>query len=180
MARRAAPKLAKSPAAPARAGNSFVIHKHAARRLHYDVRLELDGVLLSWSVPRGPSLSPADRRLAVRTEDHPLDYAAFEGIIPQGEYGAGAVAVWDRGTWTPDGDAHAMMKKGRLTFTLHGEKLSGRWHLVKTRPQGTQESWLLFKGRDEAADDDVDILDERPESVITGRTVEEIAARGHR
>ncbi len=166
--------------APARAGNSFVIQKHAARRLHYDFRLELDGVLLSWSVPKGPSLAPTERRLAVRTEDHPLDYASFEGVIPQGQYGGGAVVVWDRGTWTPDGDAQEMLAKGRLTFTLDGEKLSGRWHLIKTKPQGKQEGWLLFKGRDDAANDTLDIVEKRPESVITGRTVEEIAANPER
>ena len=165
--------------AAAAAGNSFVIQKHAARRLHYDFRLELDGVLLSWSVPKGPSLSPTERRLAVRTEDHPLDYAGFEGIIPAGEYGGGAVVVWDRGTWEPEGGlegARAMLAKGRLTFELHGTKLAGRWHLVKTKPQGKQEGWLLFKGRDDAADDAKDIVGDRPESVISGRTVEEISA----
>src|SRR6186997_825982 len=125
------------------AGRGFVIQKHAARRLHYDFRLELDGVLLSWSVPKGPSLSPTERRLAVRTEDHPLDYAGFEGIIPAGQYGGGTVAVWDRGTWEPEGDAHEAMRKGRLTFTLDGEKLRGKFHLVRTKPQGKQETWLL-------------------------------------
>ncbi len=161
--------------ARAHAGTSFVIQKHAASRLHYDFRLELDGVLVSWSVPKGPSLSPAERRLAVRTEDHPLDYAGFEGVIPKGQYGGGTVVVWDRGTWTPEGDAHEMMKKGRLSFSLEGEKLQGKWHLVKTKPQGNQETWLLFKSRDEAADEDKDIVAERPESVISGKTVEEIA-----
>lgn len=161
-------------------GTSFVIQKHAARRLHYDFRLELDGVLLSWSVPKGPSLSPTERRLAVRTEDHPLDYADFEGIIPAGQYGGGTVVVWDRGTWTPEGDAREAMKKGRLTFTLDGDKLSGRWHLVRTKPQGKQEGWLLFKGRDDAASDKLDIVEKRPESVISGRTVEEIAAKPDR
>src|SRR5215475_2586623 len=117
--------------AGAQAGRRFVIQQHAARRMHYDFRLELDGVLLSWSVPRGPSLSPRDRRLAVRTEDHPLDYADFEGVIPEGEYGAGAVMVWDRGTWQPEGDPREGMARGKLTFTLHGEKLRGRWHLVR-------------------------------------------------
>src|SRR5206468_5711401 len=120
--------------ARATSGHDFVIQKHAARRLHYDFRLELDGVLLSWSVPKGPSLSPSERRLAVRTEDHPLDYADFEGIIPKGQYGGGTVVVWDRGTWEPEGDAHAGMAKGRLTFTLHREKPHGRWHPVRTRP----------------------------------------------
>lgn len=156
-------------------GHSFVIQKHAARRLHYDFRLELDGVLLSWSVPKGPSLSPTQRRLAVRTEDHPLGYANFEGIIPAGQYGGGTVAVWDRGSWTPEGDPREGMKKGRLTFTLDGEKLHGRWHLVKTRPSGKQEQWLLFKGRDDAANDQLDITEAKPASVISGRTIEEIA-----
>src|SRR2546423_1754677 len=100
------------------AGRSFVIQQHAARRMHYDFRLELDGVLLSWSVPKGPSLSPSEKRLAVRTEDHPLDYAGFEGIIPKGQYGGGTVSVRDRGTWQPEGDVHDAVKKGRLTFTL--------------------------------------------------------------
>ena len=163
--------------APSAKGNSFVIQKHAARRLHYDFRLELDGVLLSWSVPKGPSLSPKERRLAVRTEDHPLDYANFEGIIPAGQYGGGTVVVWDRGTWEAEGDPREGVKKGRLTFQLHGEKLSGRWHLVRTRPNGKSEEWLLFKGKDEAAkNDEKSIVDERPESVISGRTVEEITA----
>ncbi|HET9626182.1 MAG TPA: non-homologous end-joining DNA ligase [Kofleriaceae bacterium] len=156
-------------------GHSFVIQAHAARRMHYDFRLELDGVLLSWSVPKGPSLSPRQRRLAVRTEDHPLDYASFEGIIPQGQYGGGTVVVWDRGTWEPEGDAHQAMAKGRLTFTLHGEKLHGRWHLVKTKGDGKAESWLLFKGRDEAANDKLDIVAEQPASVISGRTLDEVA-----
>lgn len=158
-----------------RAGNSFVIQKHAARRLHYDFRLELDGVLLSWSVPKGPSLSPAEKRLAVHVEDHPLDYAGFEGIIPKGQYGGGTVEVWDRGTWEPEGDAKDMMKKGRLTFTLDGEKLQGRWHLIRTRGGDKHENWLLFKSRDEAANENLDITEKRPESVITGRTIDQIA-----
>jgi bifunctional non-homologous end joining protein LigD len=157
-------------------GNSYVIQKHAASHLHYDFRLELDGVLLSWSVPKGPSLAPKDRRLAVRTEDHPVSYGAFEGTIPQGQYGGGTVAVWDRGTWKPDGDPRAMMRKGRLKFTLAGEKLRGRWHLIKTEPRGKQESWLLFKGRDDEADDDTDIVTTKPDSVASGRSIEQIAA----
>jgi bifunctional non-homologous end joining protein LigD len=164
----------------AHTGHSFVIQQHAARRLHYDFRLELDGVLLSWSVPKGPSLSPKDRRLAVRTEDHPLDYAGFEGIIPAGQYGGGTVVVWDRGSWEPEGDARAAMEKGRLTFTLHGEKLAGRWHLVKTRGgamnDGKAENWLLFKGRDEAANDEIDVVASQPASVLSGRTLDEVAA----
>lgn len=166
--------------APKTRGNLFVIQQHAARRLHYDFRLELDGVLLSWAVPKGPSLSPSERRLAVRTEDHPLDYGDFEGVIPPGEYGAGTVSVWDQGSWQPEGDPHEALKRGRLTFTLDGRKLHGRWHLVRTKPQGTQESWLLFKGRDEAANDNVDILKTEPASVLTGRTLDEIAADADR
>jgi len=160
--------------APGAAGNSFVIQKHAARRLHYDFRLELDGVLLSWAVPKGPSLSPTEKRLAVRVEDHPLDYADFEGIIPQGEYGGGAVVVWDHGTWEPEGDPHAGMTKGHLAFTLHGEKLSGRWHLVRTRGTDKHETWLLFKARDAAANANLDVVAAMPESVLSGRTVEQI------
>jgi bifunctional non-homologous end joining protein LigD len=155
-------------------GDSFVIQKHAASRLHYDFRLELDGVLLSWSVPKGPSLVAGDRRLAVRTEDHPLEYASFEGIIPAGEYGGGAVVVWDRGRWICKGDPRDGLAKGRLTFDLEGEKLAGRWHLVRTKGDGKAETWLLFKGRDAAASAD-DITETRPESVVTGRTVEQVA-----
>lgn len=161
-------------------GNLYVIQQHAARRLHYDFRLELDGVLLSWAVPKGPSLSPTERRLAVRTEDHPLDYGDFEGVIPQGEYGGGTVSVWDQGMWQPEGDPHEAVKKGRLTFTLAGHKLQGRWHLVRTKPQGTQESWLLFKGRDEEANEKLDVVTAKPESVLSGRTLDEIAADADR
>jgi bifunctional non-homologous end joining protein LigD len=171
------PSGERAPAKKAEpAGNSFVIQKHAARRLHYDFRLEHAGVLWSWSVPKGPSLSPSERRLAVRTEDHPLDYADFEGIIPKGQYGGGTVVVWDRGTWQAEGDPAEAIKRGRLTFTLTGEKLSGRWHLIKTKGGDKTENWLLFKSRDEAADEKLDIVATRPESVVSGRTVEEIAA----
>jgi bifunctional non-homologous end joining protein LigD len=162
--------------ARARAGNGFVIQQHAARRMHYDLRLELDGVLLSWSIPKGPSLSPSEKRLAVRTEDHPLDYAGFEGIIPKGQYGGGTVSVWDRGTWTLEGDPRDAMAKGRLTFTLHGEKLRGRWHLIRTRPVAKAENWLLFKSRDDAANENVDIVAAKPNSVASGRSLDEIAA----
>lgn len=167
----------------AAAGSSYVIQRHAARRLHYDFRLELDGVLLSWAVPKGPSLRAGEKRLAVRTEDHPLDYRDFEGAIPKGEYGGGTVLVWDRGTWTCDGDPREALKRGRLTFTLDGEKLTGRFHLVRTKAavgdaDGVKASWLLFKSQDAAARaSGPEIVDARPESVISGRTIEEIAKK---
>ena len=134
-------------------GDLFVIHKHAARRLHYDLRLELDGVLKSWAVTRGPSLSPNDKRLAVRVEDHPLDYAEFEGRIPEGEYGAGSIIVWDRGRWSTEGDPHKQLAKGHLIIDLSGSKLKGRWHLVhmRGRDQRGKENWLMIKAEDEYA-----------------------------
>jgi bifunctional non-homologous end joining protein LigD len=132
------------------AGNSFVIQKHAARRLHYDLRLEHGGALLSWAVTRGPSLVPGEKRLAVRVEDHPLDYGDFEGTIPEGQYGAGAVIVWDRGSWAAEGDIEKGLAKGHLEFELQGEKLAGRWHLVRMakRPREKRENWLLIKSDD--------------------------------
>jgi bifunctional non-homologous end joining protein LigD len=163
--------------AKAGAGNSFVVQAHRARRMHYDFRLEHEGVLLSWAVPKGPSLDPKERRLAVQTEDHPIDYADFEGVIPEHQYGAGSVVVWDRGTWAPVGDAKKGLDEGKLTFTLAGEKLRGRFHLVRTRKKGGKDEWLLFKSRDEAAiEGNKDrIVTERPESVLSGRTLEEVA-----
>jgi bifunctional non-homologous end joining protein LigD len=161
------------------AGNGFVIQKHDARRLHYDFRLEMDGVLVSWAVTRGPSLVPGEKRLAVHVEDHPLDYGGFEGTIPKGEYGGGTVIVWDRGTWKPLGDAKKGLAKGHLEFELAGEKLAGRWHLIRMarRPREKRDNWLLIKGEDEYArgEDDPDILEERPESVKTGRLVADVA-----
>ena len=161
-------------------GNQYVIQKHAATRLHYDLRLELDGVMLSWAVAKGPSLIPGEKRLAIHTEDHPIEYNKFEGTIPKGEYGGGTVMIWDRGRWFPDGDARKGMKKGHLDFRLEGEKLQGRWHLVrmKQRPGERQEAWLLIKSDDEAArgPNDPDILEERSESVVSGRSIDEIAA----
>lgn len=159
-------------------GRSFVIQKHAATALHYDFRLELDGVLLSWAVPKGPSLDPADKRLAVQTEDHPVDYRDFEGTIPEGEYGGGPVIVWDRGTWQPIGDPREGMKRGRLEFTLDGEKLHGKFLLVRTREVGKKVHWLLMKREDEHVRHGPDALlpVKRPESVLTGRTIEDIVA----
>jgi bifunctional non-homologous end joining protein LigD len=160
-------------------GDAFVVQKHAARRLHYDFRLEIGDVLASWAVTRGPSLVPGEKRLAVHVEDHPLDYGDFEGEIAKGQYGAGEVIVWDRGRWQPEGDPVRGMKKGRLDFTLEGVKLKGRWHLVRMagKPGEKRENWLLIKARDDAAREpsDPDILAEAPGSVISGRTLEDIA-----
>ena len=173
-----------SPAKKGEAGGIFVIHKHAATRLHYDLRLEHGGVLWSWAVTRGPSLDPDEKRLAVHVEDHPIEYAPFEGTIPKGEYGAGAVIVWDEGTWTPEHDPDKGMKKGHIDFELHGKKLSGKWHLVrlKPRPGEKRDNWLLIKSDDAAARPGEDILADAPQSVKSGLTVEEVgegkAAKG--
>jgi bifunctional non-homologous end joining protein LigD len=160
-------------------GDRFVIQKHAARRLHYDFRLELDGVMKSWAVTRGPSLVSGEKRLAVHVEDHPIEYNKFEGTIPQGEYGGGTVMIWDRGRWLADGDPHQGLKKGRLTFALEGEKLHGKWHLVRMhgRRNGSKENWLLIKAHDEweRSARDTDILEEKPLSAASGRSMEEIA-----
>lgn len=160
-------------------GHAFVIQKHAARRLHYDLRLELDGVMKSWAITRGPSLDPGEKRLAVHVEDHPIEYNDFEGTIPQGEYGGGTVMIWDRGRWIPEGDPHRGYSKGHLEFRLEGEKLKGRWHLVrmKQRQGERQEPWLLIKGEDaQAQRGGKDILADMPLSVASGRSMEEIAA----
>lgn len=172
-------------------GHSFVIQKHAARRLHYDFRLELDGALKSWSVPKGPSFDPAERRLAVAVEDHPIDYGGFEGIIPQGQYGGGTVLLWDRGTWQPVGDAAAGLAAGHLKFDLFGQKLQGRWALVhlKARPnragrrgEDGDNNWLLIKDRDAHARPhaEYDVTVARPESVASGRDLTAIAAASER
>jgi len=160
-------------------GLRFVVHKHAARNLHYDFRLELDGALASWAVPKGPSLDPADKRLAVHVEDHPLDYADFEGVIPERQYGAGSVVVWDSGTWIPDGDPRRGYREGHLEFALAGKKLRGRWALVRMKGRDApKEPWLLIKERDDEArpGHGADLLDEAPESVRSHRTVEDVAA----
>lgn len=163
-------------------GDRFVVQKHDARRLHYDLRLELDGVLKSWAVTRGPSLVPGEKRLSVHTEDHPLKYIDFEGVIPAGQYGGGTMIVWDQGRWIPEGDPRADYARGRLTFTLEGERLKGKWHLVRTRgkPGERNEQWLLLKSDDEAArtSEDPDILEEETTSLKSGRTIEELAVQG--
>jgi bifunctional non-homologous end joining protein LigD len=163
-----------------RRGDRYVIQKHAARRLHYDLRLELDGVMKSWAVTRGPSLDPGEKRLAVHVEDHPIEYNTFEGTIPQGEYGGGTVMIWDRGRWIPEGDPHKGYAKGHLDFVLEGEKLRGRWHLVRMRgrDRDRHENWLLIKGGDDEArrGRKGDILEDEPLSVASGRSMDEIAA----
>ena len=160
---------------------AYVIQKHAASRLHYDLRLELDGVMKSWAVPKGPSLDPSVKRLAMQVEDHPIEYNKFEGTIPQGEYGGGTVMIWDRGTYEAEsGDGVDAVrdgyKRGDLKITMHGERMQGSWVLVRTRrdPKGRAQ-WLLIKHRDHLAMAGADIVAAVQTSVVTGRTMEEIA-----
>jgi bifunctional non-homologous end joining protein LigD len=149
----------------------FVVQKHRASRLHYDFRLEHDGVMLSWAVPKGPSLDPSLKRLAMQTEDHPIEYNRFEGVIPEGEYGAGTVMIWDRGTWEPEvEDVDSALAKGDLKFRLRGKKLRGSWVLVRIR----ERQWLLIKHRDEAAST-ADITVDKTRSVVSRRTLAGIA-----
>ncbi len=158
----------------------FVIQKHQASHLHYDFRLEMEGVLKSWAVPKGPSYDPNNKRLAMMTEDHPYDYADFEGVIPAGNYGAGNVIIWDNGTWEfiePGDDPVQALKSGKLTFRMYGKKMFGEWALVKIG--GRQKSdkgneWLLLKHRDQYANEKVDVTAVAPQSVISGRIVEEV------
>jgi bifunctional non-homologous end joining protein LigD len=164
---------------------AYVIQKHAASRLHYDLRLELDGVMKSWAVPKGPSLDPVIKRLAIHVEDHPIEYNQFEGPIPAGEYGGGTVMIWDYGTYTAAGDEEdpeaalqAGYRKGDFKFVLKGKRLRGSWVLVRTRGRGErsrQNQWLLIKHRDEAADPDIDPTEAYQTSARTGRTMDEIA-----
>src|SRR3954447_12889687 len=160
-------------------GRHYVIQKHAASRLHYDFRLEHDGVLKSWAVPKGPSLDPSVKSLAVQVEDHPLEYATFEGIIPEGEYGGGTVMVWDHGTWEPEVDPDKGLRTGRLKFKLNGEKLHGSWALVRMggRAGDDGKNWLLIKHKDDAAKPlaKYDVTKRKPKSVVSGRDLEEIA-----
>jgi len=156
----------------------FVVQKHRATQLHYDFRLEWDGVLLSWAVPKGPSIDPAVKRLAMQVEDHPVDYAGFEGVIPADEYGGGTVMVWDHGTWKPEvANVDEALRKGDLKFSLDGKKLHGSWAMVRTRGFGSSRSntsWLLIKHRDAYAAER-DITEEEPKSVVTGRLLADIA-----
>ena len=177
-------KTTPEPAGRVQRGRSrepmFVIQKHAASHLHYDFRLEHNGVLLSWAVPKGPSLDPHDKRLAMHVEDHPIEYGDFEGVIPPKQYGSGTVLLWDRGTWEPQGDVDAGYRQGKLKFRLHGEKLSGGWTLVKSHggKYGGDKSWLLIKENDEHARSGADahVVDTEPDSVASGRNLDAIAA----
>src|ERR1700704_4419624 len=159
---------------------SYVVQKHQASHLHYDFRLEWGGVLLSWAVPKGPSLNPSVKRLALAVEDHPIEYAKFEGIIPEGQYGGGTVMVWDQGTWAPEIDIESGLRNGELKFSLHGKKLRGSWVLVRTKrgPGKTERaSWLLIKHRDRYASTS-DVVVEKPRSVVSKRLMAGIAAAG--
>ena len=159
----------------------FVIQKHDARRLHYDLRLEHDGVFKSWAVTKGPSLNPKDKRLAVEVEDHPLDYGDFEGTIPEGEYGGGTVMLWDRGFWVPENgeDIDAALKKGELKFVLAGDKLKGSFVLVRMKGDkygGKRNNWLLIKHKDDWSNSDGEAVLKKDKSVASGRTMSQIAA----
>lgn len=172
-------KTSEPPGAVEVGGHRFVVHKHSATADHYDLRLEFDGVLKSWAVPKGPSLNPADKRFAVATEDHPVEYLDFEGVIPQGEYGGGPMIVWDTGEWAPMGDATKDIEKGSFKFRLAGQKLKGGWMLARLKGKPTDNGkvgWLLFKEHDPAMDTTTDILVSRPESVKSGRKIEELTA----
>jgi bifunctional non-homologous end joining protein LigD len=167
------PEPQGKPGQPNRKTLEFVVQKHRASRLHYDFRLEHDGVMLSWAVPKGPSTDPANKRFAMQTEDHPIEYNQFEGVIPEGEYGGGTVMIWDRGTWEPEvEDVEKALAKGDLKFKLKGKKLRGSWVLVRMRPR----QWLLIKHRDNAASRD-DITVARPRSAVSRRSLGGIARK---
>ncbi|MFP2901971.1 DNA polymerase ligase N-terminal domain-containing protein [Corallococcus sp. 4LFB] len=165
------PEPSPEVVAPKSSAPVFVIHKHDATRLHYDLRLEIGGVLVSWAIPKGPSHDPTVKRLAVQTEDHPRSYADFEGHIPDEQYGGGDSLLWESGTFevVPPGDAQAQLKRGHLEVLLHGAKLKGRWHLIRTRPRGGKAQWLFFKAKDAYAKAGYDVTVERPESVKSGQ-----------
>ena len=167
------PEPAGKPRRGRKTALEFVVQKHRAGRLHYDFRLEHDGVMLSWAVPKGPSLDPANKRFAIQTEDHPIEYNQFEGVIPEGQYGGGTVMIWDRGTWEPEvEDVDAALAKGDLKFTLRGKKLRGSWVLVRMRSR----QWLLIKHRDKVASTE-DIAAAKPRSAASRRTLAGIARR---
>jgi bifunctional non-homologous end joining protein LigD len=176
----------KRVSARAKRALHFVIQKHAASHLHFDFRLELDGVMKSWAVPKGPSYDPAVKRLAMEVEDHPIEYNSFEGTIPKGQYGGGTVMLWDRGTYEAEsgGGEDALREgyeRGDLKFILHGKRLEGGWVLVRMRRgESGRAQWLLIKHRDETADPDYDVTAEVTTSVTSGRTMEEIASRSGR
>ena len=175
-----AAKTGQSPGSK-KEGPTFVVQKHEASHLHYDFRLEMDGLLKSWAVPKGPSLDPGQKRLAVRTEDHPPAYGGFEGTIPEGQYGGGTVMVWDCGSVEYEAGqgemAEAVESRRPFAFTLQGHKLSGRWRLVPFATRDKKKrNWLLIKSRDESADSETDVLKARPDSAKSGRSLEEIAA----
>lgn len=154
---------------------TYIIQKHDASHLHYDLRLAWKGTLKSWAVPKGPSYNPKEKRLAVQVEDHPLAYAKFEGIIPEGEYGGGTVMLWDQGTWEPLDNPDTGLKKGKLTFYLHGEKLKGEWVLLRFKTDESKAQWLLIKKEDEYAKKRGNKRLLASASVKTGRTMKEIA-----
>jgi bifunctional non-homologous end joining protein LigD len=167
-------KAVRVPRAPKKK-LAFVVQKHRATALHYDFRLEWNGVMLSWAVPKGPSYDPAIKRMAMQVEDHPIEYNKFEGIIPSGEYGGGTVMIWDRGIWTPEeGDVDAGLTKGELKLTLVGEKLRGSWVLIRTRARQARAAWLLIKHRDQWASTQ-DVTELAPRSVVSNRLLIEIA-----
>ena len=159
----------------------YLIQKHHASRLHYDLRLQLDGTLKSWAVTKGPSLNPADKRLAVHVEDHPIEYGSFEGTIPEGQYGGGTVMLWDEGTWEPIGDPQSSYRNGRLTFVIHGKRLKGEWHLVRIGgpTKGKRDNWLLIKSHDEYVDEKNgdSALERYDTSAASGRSMKAIATR---
>jgi bifunctional non-homologous end joining protein LigD len=172
------PSGAERKRTPAKKALAYVIQKHQASQLHYDFRLERNGVLVSWAIPKGPSLDPSVKRLAAQVEDHPVEYGGFEGVIPEGEYGGGTVMLWDQGTWTPeDPDVDAAFRKGELKFTLNGKKLKGSWVLIRTKGGfggSRKPQWLLIKHRDQYASTE-DVLATKPRSVISNRLMAEIA-----
>ena len=175
------PSGGESAPGSSKKGLAYVIQKHQASHLHYDFRLEWNGVLLSWAIPKGPSLDPSVKRLAAPVEDHPIDYGGFEGVIPESEYGGGTVMVWDQGTWTPEvPDVDAALHKGELKFRLNGKKLKGSWVLIRTKGGyggSRKPQWLLIKHRDQYASTE-DVLVTKPRSVISKRSLADIARDG--